>query len=133
MGSVSSMNLAIKSSPDKGPGPAGASAAAALGLSTQLPALTEVAVVGRPPTGVPNVRFRERSNIRRVSAGLSPKDIAVLEIARDRFKYVETTLAETRKAIASLVKAGEVAPDRIRFAAIGEPRAAARAVEELFA
>lgn len=65
-----------------GSGPTGVAAAQMLGLTTQVPSITEVAVPGRAPDPVPGVRFRSRSHTRHVR-GLRPVEVAVLELLRD--------------------------------------------------
>lgn len=64
-----------------GSGLSGPSAANALGLSTQVPHQPVVAVVGRPPKGLGNVRFVNRSNPHRVN--LNHLEIAFLEVLVD--------------------------------------------------
>ncbi len=114
--------LALAAAHGKAPGPAGASAAAALGLSTQIPARSTIAVVGNRPSSVANVRFIERSNIERVSAGLRSAEIALLEVLRDDLKWVELSDADIRNRIHDLVAAGDIDVRRIRRAAKHEPR-----------
>ena len=70
-----------------GAGPAGVTAANVLGLSTQVPARSTLAIVGRAPKGFPSVTFTTRSNLARLS--LSPSEIAVLEVLRDPSRVVE--------------------------------------------
>ena len=64
-----------------GSGLSGPSAANALGLSTQVPRQPVVAVVGRPPKGLRNVRFVNRSNPHRIT--LNHLEIAFLEVLAD--------------------------------------------------
>lgn len=70
-----------------GAGPAGASAANSIGLSTQVPRQPHVAVVGRAPKGLRGVRITARANPHRVK--LTPTEVAVLESVRDFDRYAE--------------------------------------------
>jgi predicted transcriptional regulator of viral defense system len=114
-------SIAIAVVDGKAPGPAGASAAAALGLSTQIPAFLTIAVVGRPPTSVSNVGFVERSNFERVAAGLRSTEIALLEVLRDDLRWVELSKDELRHRIGALVDCGDIDVRRLRRAAKREP------------
>jgi hypothetical protein len=64
-----------------GAGPSGVSAARALGLTTQVPSIVEVAVPGKVPDPVSGVRFRSRSFARR-EHHLTPMEVAVIELLR---------------------------------------------------
>ena len=130
-GSAAAEEVALLSAGGKAPGPAGPSAAAALGLSTQVPPHPTVAVVGRPPTSVPNVRFVERSNLERVAARLGPLDVAVLEILRDDLAWVEVSRSDVAARIRKLVRADRIDARRLRHAAKGEPRRVRVALEAL--
>lgn len=130
-GSMTPDRIALAAAHGKAPGPAGASAAAALGLSTQIPPRPTIAIVGNRPTSVPDVRFVERSNIERVTAGLRPSEIALLEIVRDGFKWVELPELAIRTRVIELVGTGEIDVRRIRRAAKGETRRVAEKLEAL--
>ncbi|MGH8997928.1 MAG: DUF6088 family protein [Acidimicrobiia bacterium] len=65
-----------------GAGPAGVAAARLLGLTTQVPAMVEVAVAGKVPDPIPGVRFCSRPFTRR-ERRLRPLEVAVLELLRD--------------------------------------------------
>lgn len=97
-----------------------------------MPAVPELAIVGRPPTSIQGVRFRERSNTRRVAVNLRPKEIAVLELARDQFAPVEVSFNDVRAGLKGLVESGEIDASRIKDAALGEPRAVRRCIAEVF-
>lgn len=130
-GGVSGVAVALKYASDRAVGPVGPAAAVMLGLSTQMPAAPEIAIVGRPPTSIPGVHFRERSNMRRVAMNLRPKEVAVLELARDGFASVEVPLDEMKARFQELVGSGEIDARKINDAAKGEPRATRRYVAEL--
>ncbi len=130
-GSLSPERVALAAAHGKAPGPAGPSAAAALGLTTQIPLHPTIAVVGTPPTSVPNVRFVERSNIERVTAGLRPSEIALLEVLRDDLKWVEISDTAVRARFGDLVAAGDIDARRVRRAAKREPRRVAAKLEAL--
>lgn len=129
--SMSADRIAFAAAHGKAPGPAGASAAAALGLTTQIPPRPTIAIVGNRPTSIPNVRFVERSNIERVTAGLRPPEIALLEVVRDGLKWVELPESAVRNRVSELVGAGDIDVRRIRRAAKGEARRVAEQLEAL--
>ncbi len=130
-GSAPAQSVALLASGGKAPGPAGASAAAALGLTTQIPPRASVAVVGNPPTAVPNVRFVKRSNVERVAARLRPAEVALLEVLRDDLKWVEIPEAAVRSRLHAMIAAGDIDPRRVRRAAKREPRRVALGLETL--
>lgn len=125
--------VAMLASDGKAPGPAGPSAAAALGLSTQIPPRPKFAVVGTPPTAVPNVSFVERSNAERIVARLRPPEVALLEVLRDGLRWVELPFAEVRERVRNLIAAGTIDPDRLRIAVKREPRRVAAMLSGLIA
>lgn len=85
----------------RGVGPAGASAALQLGLTTQFPRQPEIAVPGRPPSGLAGVTFRNRaSRTGRVSEDLTALEVAVLEVLEDWDEVVELP---DRDAVTELV------------------------------
>jgi predicted transcriptional regulator of viral defense system len=130
-GSMSADRIAFAASHGKAPGPAGASAAAALGLTTQIPPRPTIAIVGTRPTSIPDVRFVERSNVERVTARLRPSEIALLEVVRDGLKWVELPETAIRNRVSELVAAGDIDMRRIRRAAKGETRRVAEKLEAL--
>jgi hypothetical protein len=64
----------------------------------------------------------ERSNIERVTAGLRPPEIALLEVVRDDLKWVELSETAVRARLRELVAAGDIDARRVRRAAKREPR-----------
>jgi hypothetical protein len=130
-GSMSPDYIALAAAHGKAPGPAGASAAVALGLTTQIPPRATIAIVGNRPSAVPDVRFVERSNIGRVTAKLRPSEIALLEIVRDGFKWVELPEPAIRSRVHELVSGGDIDVRRIRRAASGETRRVAEQLDAL--
>lgn len=108
-----------------GAGPAGVSAAHALGLTTQVPSVEQVAVPGRVPTPVPGVRFASRSIERRIAA-LRPLEVALLEMLRDGPGALEAswrTVADTARRLAAN---GEIRPAIIETQLGHEHHVAAR-------
>jgi hypothetical protein len=95
----------------RGAGPSGWSAGHALGLSTQVPAMPEVAVVGPAPTGVRDVVYRSRRNINRVD--LAHLEIAVLEVLREFPRYVEGSWDDLVLRIGELHSRGHVDVERL--------------------
>jgi len=95
-----------------GVGPAGVTAVRALGLTTQVPAVPALAVVGRVPGGLHGVRLSKRNNLARLD--LSYVEIALLETLRAWQVTVdggwEALVAVARERIA----AGDVRPEIVR-------------------
>lgn len=125
----SRFEAALAVAADRAPGPSGPSAAAFLGLTTQIPPVQEFAVIGRESTKLPGTIFRERANPKR--DGLNPAEIAVLEVARDQFRYCETPRNEAILRIRNLVKHGKIDMNRVSTAAQGEMRNVQEFVESL--
>lgn len=80
-----------------GAGPAGASAANSVGLSTQVPRRPHVAVVGRAPKGLDGVRITTRANPHRVL--LSPIEVAELESVRDLDRHADIPWPRARQRL----------------------------------
>lgn len=107
-----------------GVGPAGVSAARALGLTTQVPGWHEIAVPGRAPADAPGVRFTSRSGAGR--AALKPLEVAVLEVLRGWPRYSERVWPEFVRAMSTLVERGEIEVAAVQRAARRERHIAAR-------
>lgn len=107
----------------RGAGPAGWSAAQVLGLSTQVPAVPVIAVLGRPPKGIDGVQFVSRSNLER--RGLTPTEIAALEVLRDFPDYTDPGIgwSDVEDHLRTLVAQGRIDPARLLMAARFEHRA----------
>lgn len=103
----------------RGVGPAGWTASRLLGLSTQVPARYEFAVLGAPPTNIPGVRFLSRTNLARL--GLNPFEIAILEILRVWPAYSDATWDEFVKRVAELRDEGAIKPERLARVSTREP------------
>ena len=97
-----------------GSGPSGIAAAHMLGLTTQVPGITEVAVPGKAPEPLRGVRFRSRSYSRR-ELKLRPIEIAVLELLRDP-TAADVSWSDVKQRIEELVASRQV---RRRFIAEG--------------
>lgn len=89
-----------------GAGLAGASAANAVGLSTQVPWQPHIAVVGRAPKGLHGVQITARANPHRVL--LSPTEVAVLEGLRDFDRYAEVPWPRARQRLRKLAADGTI-------------------------
>lgn len=107
-----------------GSGPTGVAAAHMLGLTTQVPSTSEVAVPGRVPEPLDGVRFRSRSFDRRLR-GLRPLEVAVLEVLRDP-GAVEVAWAVAARRFSELAGRGEIRPDVLREEAAAEAVPAVR-------
>jgi Family of unknown function (DUF6088) len=94
----------------RGAGPSGWSATQALGLSTQVPAVPEVAVAGPVPT-LDGVRFHRRNNLARRDLGAL--EIALLEAMRDYPVHAEVDMDGVINRVRTLA-----AEERIRLSAV---------------
>jgi len=115
-----------------GVGPAGMSAASSLGLSTQVPARTVVAVPARPPASTPSIRFVDRSGREgRRMARLEPLEVALLEVLEDPERFVETPPEVTIARLRKLFDTGRLDPARLVRAATHEPARIRERLREL--
>lgn len=113
------IDVALEVTRESGAGPAGWTALRALGITTQVPAVDEVAVVGAPPTGIDGVRFHVRRNPNRLH--LSFHEIAALEAIRAWPTHGDRDMRELERAVKTLVGEGRIRPDRLAKAATREP------------
>ena len=105
-----------------GTGPAGWSAALALGLSTQVPRRETIAVPGRAPRNPGAVHFASRAaSTKRRDERLRPVEVALLEVLRDWDSLVEVPTEEAVHRIARLADTDEVRLDRLVRASATEP------------
>jgi hypothetical protein len=95
-----------------GGGLAETSAVHALGLTTQVPSVDVIAVPGRAPKPVEGTRFVSRSIERRIH-GLTPLEIAVLEVLRLGPTELEATWSNLDTLIRMLIIDRKVRPDVI--------------------
>ncbi len=109
----------------RGAGLAELSAAHLLGLTTQVPSVAVVAVPGRAPTPAEGARFVSRSIERRI-AGLSPVEVAILEVLRSGPACIEKPWNELASTIARLAAAGEVRLNTIASSVACEHHVATR-------
>ncbi len=108
----------------EGVGPAGASAALLLRLSTQVPRQSQVAVTGRPPSDIGPVKFVSRAaRTGRRDANLSLIEVAVLEVLEGWSDVIEVPLPEAWKRLLQLLSSKEVSATRLGRAAGTEPGA----------
>jgi hypothetical protein len=114
------VEAALAVTAERAPGPAGPTAAAFLGLTTQIPPVHEFAVIGKASAKLRNVVFHERTNAKR--ADLTPAEIAVLEIARDRCRFCEVSKHEVITRLAHMASTGKIDLERVLAAANGEGR-----------
>lgn len=99
-----------------GVGPTGWSASQALGLSTQIPSETHIAVPGRPPAAATGVRYYTRSS--RWRADLELLEVALLEILRDFPYRVEVDWESLAECAVKLHEDGAI--DLMKIAAVSE-------------
>jgi hypothetical protein len=105
-----------------GIGPAGRSAALALGLSTQVARRETIAVPGRAPRNPGAVHIVSRAaSTRRRDERLRPAEIALLEVLRDWDALVEVPTREAVDRIARLAGTGAIRVDRLARASATEP------------
>ena len=112
---------------ERGVGPAGYSAARAWGVTTQIPAVTELATLGARKK-LKNVKLITRSNLRR--ADLNEMEIALLELLRDPATLVESGWDSLIERVKKAALGGRIRPQALRAALPGE---SSRAVRENFA
>ena len=105
-----------------GTGPAGWSAALALGLSTQVPRRDTIAVPARAPRnpGTVHIVSRAAATLRR-DERLRPTEVALLEVLRDWDALVEISAADAIDRITLLVDSGDVRLERLIRASATEP------------
>lgn len=108
-----------------GAGPARLSAAAHLGLTTQVPAVDTIAVAGRTPTAPAAVRFVSRSVERRIR-DLTPTEVAVIEVLREGPDLLEVPWETFAAAVTRLAASGELRHERITEQLGDEHHVAAR-------
>ena len=114
--------LASEVAGDTGSGPAGWSAALALGLSTQVARREAVAVPGRSPRNPGSVRYVSRTaSTKRRDERLRPAEVALLEVLRDWDGLVEIPAADAVTRIERLASDGSVRLDRVARASNTEP------------
>jgi hypothetical protein len=105
-----------------GSGPAGWSAALALGLSTQVARREAVAVPGRSPRSPGAVHYVSRAaSTKRRDERLRPAEVALLEVLRDWDGLVEVPAADAVARIERLADSGTVRLDRVARASETEP------------
>lgn len=105
-----------------GSGPAGWSAALALGLSTQVARHETIAVPTRVPRNPTSVRLVSRAAAtKRREERLRPAEVALFEVLRDWDRLVEVPASDAVRRIARLAETGEVRLDRLARASATEP------------
>jgi hypothetical protein len=116
----------------RGVGPAGLSAANDLGLTTQVPALDNVAVPHRAPRPVGSVRFADRSGRPgRSVAGLGWTEVALLEVLDGWHQVIEVDEATARNRLLELVRSGSLRLDNLARASRNEPAAVRQRLKDL--
>jgi hypothetical protein len=116
-----------------GVGPAELSAAAALGLTTQVPPRTVVATPGRPPSAPEGVRFVDRSGREgRTHARLRPNEVALLEVLEEPDRFIELDDVETVSRLHTLFSRGVLDASRVCLAAHSEPARVRERLQTLF-
>jgi hypothetical protein len=105
-----------------GSGPAGWSAALALGLATQVARREAIAVPARAPRSLSPIRFVSRAAAtKRRDERLRPAEVALLEVLRDWDALVELPTDEAVGRLSRLADGGEVRLDRLARASTTEP------------
>lgn len=94
-----------------GAGPSTWAAANVLQLTTQVPATTTIAVVGRAPCGLRHIEFVSRANAHR--RDLTPREIAVLEVLRQHPAYSDHGWPTAASRLVRLHDAGNIDLARI--------------------
>jgi hypothetical protein len=130
-GRPAGLEVAIEIAGHRGVGPAGWTATNVLGLSTQVPPVVDVAVLGRTPLPVPGVRFHARANLDRWR--LTFHEIAVLEALREWPRTSEVGWVALVEIVHDLEARALVNRARIDACARREPPAVRAALAELAA
>ncbi len=105
-----------------GVGPAGVSAANALGLSSQVSPVELVAVPARAPEAVATLRFVDRAQRRaRLVERLTAVEVALLEVLADWHDLVELDAPVAQKKIARLFERGTIRAVQLARGAADEP------------
>jgi len=115
-------------------GPSSYSAANVLGLTSQVPARTVIAVSGRPPRDLNSlaVRFAERGGKRGLNRQrLNANEIAVLEVLESWDDLVEIDADDAWRRLQSLIDSGSVRADALAAAARTEPKIVRSGLERL--
>lgn len=100
--------------PGPGVGPAGLYAANLLGLSTRVPRRAEIAIPARAPQGTGGVLFVARPARRaRISTGLNPTEVALLETLGSWERSIELPPDEARVRLGEVMRSGAVRPARL--------------------
>ncbi|MDP9092452.1 MAG: hypothetical protein M3N95_05775 [Actinomycetota bacterium] len=104
--------------PGPGVGPAGLYAANLLRLSTQVPRQAQIAVPARAPQSTGSVRFVARAaRTGRRKAGLTPTEVALLEVLGSWERSIEVPPAEAWTRLQDLLTSGRARSERITRAA----------------
>ena len=106
MAGPSAMQAGLEVAGD-GAGPAEFSAAAALGLTTQIPSVEVVAVPGRRRVAPRGVRFVLRSVERRIRQ-LSFVEVAVIELLLDGTRFIEVPWSRAAEVVAQHASDGSI-------------------------
>lgn len=124
--------LIAELAPGPGVGPAGLYAANLLGLSTQVPRRAEIAVPARAPLSLGSIRFVARpARSARIRAGLSPTEVAVLEVLGSWESAIELSPADAWARLLDLLASGQVRADRLSRAGRTEPASVRARLREL--
>jgi hypothetical protein len=102
-----------------GVGPTGVSAAHALSVTTQIPAVPELATPGPVPEGLPGVKVHKRNNVAR--RDLNYFEVAVLELLRNYEFTAEIDWRGIVRAVADKARTREVRPDCLAKVGENEP------------
>jgi hypothetical protein len=102
-----------------GVGPTGVSAARALNLTTQVPAVPELTTPGPVPEGLPGVKVHKRNNVAR--RDLNYFEVAVLELLRNYEFTGETDWPGIVRAVADKARTREVRLDCLAKVGENEP------------
>lgn len=117
------LDAGIAAAGGRGAGPSGWSATQALGLSSQIPAVPEIAVAGPVPT-FDGVKFHKRNNLARRE--LSVLEIALLEALRAYPSFADVSSDELASRVGALAAEGKVRLAQVEAAARCERSPAVR-------
>ncbi len=116
-----------------GVGPADWSAALALGLSTQHPRNSIIAVPTRPPAIAGRIEFKDRRGREgRAANKLNWHEVAMLEVLADWPRLIELPREEAVIRLGQWLLSGKVRPAKLAKAAKGEPAVVRASLRGLF-
>ncbi len=119
-GSPSARDVAVELAGDKGNGPSSWTASHVLGLTSQVPPVTDMTIVGRhAPKAPAGIRFHTRTNLDRLKLGFY--EIALIEVLRDWPLTSDSDWLRLRVTVEEFGAKGLINLDRVVKSSRSEP------------